>query len=74
LIPRNDQQDYFPESGKNAQAKTRDYLRGGGMSQLSSALLIVTGLLLTVYFGTAAWRASGPDVTGSTSRTSTDLR
>jgi hypothetical protein len=74
LIPRNDQRDYFHESEKSAQSKTKGYLRGGRMSQLSSALLIVTGLLLTVYFGTAAWRASGPDVTGSTSRTSTDLR
>jgi hypothetical protein len=37
------------------------------MSQLSFLLLIVTGLLFTAYFGTAAWRLSDDshvDVTG----------
>jgi hypothetical protein len=37
------------------------------MSRLSFALLIVAGLMLTVYFGAAAWRMSDDshtDVTG----------
>jgi hypothetical protein len=37
------------------------------MSRLSFALLIVTGLVLTTYFGTAAWRLSDDsrsDITG----------
>jgi hypothetical protein len=37
------------------------------MSRLSFALLIATGLLLTAYFGAAAWRISDDshvDVTG----------
>jgi hypothetical protein len=39
------------------------------MSRLSFALLIVTGLVLTVYFGAAAWRLSddnASDITGQT--------
>jgi hypothetical protein len=37
------------------------------MSRLSFMLLIVTGLVLTVYFGAAAWRLSDDshmDITG----------
>jgi hypothetical protein len=37
------------------------------MGRLSFALLILTGLMLTVYFGAAAWRMSDDslmDVTG----------
>jgi hypothetical protein len=38
------------------------------MSQLSFVLLIVTGLVLTAYFGAAAWRLSDDshlDITGA---------
>jgi hypothetical protein len=38
------------------------------MSQLSFVLLIVTGLVLTAYFGAAAWRLSDDshlDITGT---------
>jgi hypothetical protein len=33
------------------------------MTQISWAFLIVLGLALTAYFGTAAWRLSGDDHT-----------
>jgi hypothetical protein len=33
------------------------------MSRFSFAVLIVLGLMLTSYFGLAAWRASGGDQT-----------
>jgi hypothetical protein len=36
------------------------------MSRLSFAVLIVLGLMLTSYFGLAAWRASGGDQTETT--------
>jgi hypothetical protein len=38
------------------------------MVRFSFSVLIVLGLLLTSYFGLAAWRASGgdqPDITGT---------
>ena len=37
------------------------------MSRISFTLLIITGLVLTAYFGTAAWRVTGDthlDITG----------
>jgi hypothetical protein len=43
------------------------------MSRLSFALLIATGLVLTAYFGAAAWRLSDDrltDITGQAGRKS----
>jgi hypothetical protein len=38
-------------------------LRAKEMSRVSFAVLIALGLMLTSYFGLAAWRASGGDQT-----------
>jgi hypothetical protein len=42
-------------------------LRGEGVSQFSGMILIVATLMLTAFFGVAAWRTSddGSEITGS---------
>ena len=58
----------FRDSEKSAHLlKMKSKLGAKEMSRLSFALLIVTGLMLTAYFGAAAWRMSDEshmDVTG----------
>jgi hypothetical protein len=48
----------FPDSAKNAQLLKINPGRSRGMGRLSFALLITTALVLTAYFGAAAWRVS----------------
>jgi hypothetical protein len=58
----------FRDSEKSAHLlKMKSKAGAREMSRLSFALLIVAGLMLTVYFGAAAWRMSDDshtDVTG----------
>jgi hypothetical protein len=58
----------FRDSEKSAHLlKMKSKVGAREMSRLSFALLIVTGLMLTAYFGAAAWRLSDDshlDVTG----------
>jgi hypothetical protein len=57
----------FPDSPKNAPRKTGGYTREEGMSRFTVGLLIVACLMLTAYFGAAAWRTSDDnqmDITG----------
>jgi hypothetical protein len=58
----------FRDSEKHAHLlKTNIEVGAREMSRLSFALLIVAGLILTAYFGAAAWRMSDDsqtDITG----------
>ena len=63
----------FPDSAKSAHLP-RKTIGGFGvkeMSRLSLMLLMATGLVLTTYFGVAAWQVSGDsrvDITGTFQR------
>ena len=57
----------IPRLSEKCSKKTGGYTREEGMSRFAVGLLVVACLMLTAYFGAAAWRASDDnqmDITG----------